>query len=323
MLILLVNLILCSVNCYTLMSSLLKMNELKSTSAINKVLFRKLIELYAPKIVPLFLVCNITYINVFGSRIVHLLDYYHQVYNQRKVKIKISVVIFIYNVVIGFCSMSHSLYPSKILNSIWYTYLYFILSLQDFMVWTVVAYYKYGTYQLLGQIYQNLINSKNDEIDAEDIIVRIQTLAKHNRKLNQLVSLLIIIFFILTGTFIVIMITIFLLDVASVYSIDYIPYTIFITVCFVCSVHITVKTDQLYNTISDILLTKYYLKAAQNSKTDLIESSKLYAKIFFRLSLYRKDFQLRIFDYIPLNYNFLLNFFLFIMSYILVIIQTN
>ena len=324
MLILILNVTMNFALCISLLSSLYGMNDLKSTHAIDKPLFRKLIYFYTPVIIPVFTIWNLIYYNLYGPNIVRLLDYYHKVYNKTKLKRFVSATFVSFHSILFASYINHGwseLNLSNPLKKILFISDCMIFSLQDYLVWVIVAYYKYGTYLLLVDIHQNLTNTST-QINENRILKQIQTLALHNHKLNQMVSQLIIVFFVLIGIFLVIVSTNFLLDTSKTHNYDYILFIGILLSSFIVAVHFSVKIDHTLNTINTVLQCKYNQSMTNKQINPSIDFSQ-HKSCLFQIPLYRKYFHLNLFDCITIDYTFCLSFAIFVFSITLIIIQTN
>ena len=325
MLILAVNVILNCVLCVSMLSSLFQLSDLKSTHAIDKPLFRKLIYFYTPVTSPICTIWNTILYIFYGPNIFRLLDCYHKVYSKTKLK-RIALAAFVsIHTILMISYINHGwndLNSSNPLETIVLLYDYIIFSLQDYLVWVIVAYYKYGTYLLLVDIHQNLTNTST-QINENRILKQIQTLALHNHKLNLMVSQLIIVFFVISGIFLVISVAGYVLDTSETYNLDYVLFMGVLFICYIVAVHFSVKIDHALNTINTVLQCKYNqsMTNKQNNPSSALKQHKSLCSL--QISLYRKYFHLNLFDCIAIDYTFCLHFALFIFSNILIIIQTN
>ena len=326
MLILVLNLILNCVISFNLINILFRLEDLKSTRAINKPLFRKIMKIYTTFISPVFSFSALIYFFVYGPTIFQLLDYYHKVYNNLKLKFSQLIAFILFNVIMMFSTIKHDLeelHSIKPLELLMYLYIYNIFLIHDYLIWAIVAYYKYGTYRLLCDIHHNLIHYSSTQFSEVDIFQTIQSLALHNHKLNQQISHLLLYFFCVNVTFTVIVFTVFLLEITDTYNYDYVIYMIIIFICFIVAVHFSNKTDMMLNTLDSTIRRRYLWSITKKNLNPFLRSGKHPVRCLFQISIYRKYFQLSLFDCITIDYNFVLCLIIFISSNILIIIQTN
>ena len=300
-----------------------QMEAIISTTALKKPLFRKILNLYTRFIAPFFSICNVCSFFFKGPKIIEQLDYYHMVYNANKLKIFIYLIISS-NYVLLFIIFTND-GTSTLSNpfaKIWETYVFYLFCSQDYLVWGIVAYYKYGTYHLLCDLHQNLISATS--LISEDVLYEtIQTLAHHNQKLNNLVSIFVFYFFIVNGTFLIITVTVFLLDKERIFQLDYTMYLMLLFGSFAFAIHFSMKADQMCTTINSVTLKRFHWNTKNGFENVQSKNQKQSNRILLQNCLYQKYFQLNLFDCATLDYNFILKFALFVCSYVLIIIQTN
>lgn len=322
MLIFAVNFALNGIICLRMVISPPKMNGLRTTIASSKPLFRKIMEFYPPIILPIMTIWFILFYFSYGPKIIKSLDYFHKVYNQNKKKQTLLTIWIVFNLYLLICFKKDTFYLTDPLKLCWRLYSFNIYSLHDFLVWGIVVYYKYGTYRLLCDTHYDLINSTCQIADRE-ILKTIQVLAQQNDKMNRIISIPIIAFFVLNGTFQIILISVALLDTIGNYNYDYTLYNWMLSICFVCSIHFSMKIDQMLTTIGNVLSDRSNWKIASQTESPPLALDQQPGKSLFQISLYQKYFQLKLFDCVTLDYNFILSYALFICSYVLIIIQTS
>ena len=291
--------------------------DLESSNAMIKPLFRLLIEFYSVSISIFYIIIIIHYF-INGFQIIQLLDYYHSLYNEKVMKRKILFIITLFHavVLIGFIQFPYDMFTiPKALMTIYSIY---ILSIYDYLVWSIVVYYKYGTYQMLDKLRQNIQN-KSMEISVQKTSKQIQSLALQNQKLNNIISIIVLIYLFLNGAYFTIVSAMFMSDMNNKKNYDTVLYMSMIFAFLLFTVHFTMKIDHLLQLINGILSEHYQKNILLNTLTNDINAGK----ILFQISLYRRHFNLNLFDCIVVNYNFILCYLLFLMSNVVIIIQTN
>ena len=300
------------------MTTIYDVEDLQSSNAMIKPLFQLLIELYLTVMLLIGFIFTIIHYSIYGFQLFQLLDYYHSLYNQKCMKRIILSIIIAFHVTIIICHIQVPFNKFTIPKTLMTMYSIYVLSMYDYLVWAIVVYYKYGTYQMLDKLRQNIQN-KSMQISIQKIAKQIQILALQNQKLNNVISIIVLIFLILNGTYYTIVTTMFMSDIGDKSNYDYIFYMTMIFVCLLFCVHFPMKIDHLLQLINGILSEQYQKNIFHNPLKNDISPGK----ILFQISLYRKYFQLNLFDCIVINYNFILCYVLFILSYVVIIIQTN
>ena len=290
---------------------------MRKTNALKKPLFRKLVILYYHFILPKWIIYSLLFYLIYGPEIIELLDFYNMEYRQTSKKLICFVLTIVCHIIflVDFLNYQLNFFKQNILNQLLKIYIMYIASLNDYLILAIVAYYKYGTLQLLNQIYQDQLRIYPN-IQETFVCQQIRLLAKHNRKLNHLISIEFWIFILAIGTCAQLLIGHTSLQLDLEYEFSFIIYMAFISVCFVCSIHFSMQIDQTLYNIREMLTENHWKTNSKKSKRD-------FCRYLFQVSLYRKDFQLNLFNCITIDYCFVMKFVLFIMSCNMIIIQTN
>ena len=290
------------------------------SNSFNRTLFPKLIRFYFIAFLPMWVILSMLYYFVHGPEILRLLDFFHFEYKKtsRKIISLCLVIIFHFVFILDYKSYQLEIFNKKnILESLFKLYLGYILVIPDYLILAIVAYYKYGTLQLLKQIYQDQLRIYPN-IQEAFVCQQILQLTQLNRQLNKLVSLLFLIFIIAFGTCILIVMCQSILEKNFFYDFSYQVYISFLFTCFIYPIHFSTQIDKTLYNISQ-LLSKYHWKTFDCKNT----AKCCVGRYLFQASIYRNDLQLNLFENITFDYSFIVKFVVFIMCYVLIIIQTN
>ena len=320
MFILLVNIVLISIVTYNLKDTISSIDTLRGSSAFTKPLFKKLVELYFKYFLPIGSNFCMLYYAVYGPVIIQLLDFYHVQFNRRSAYVIYIVMVILFHIAYLFEFIQYKLIFftfEKYHEFVFKTYTGYITSVSDYLILAIATYYKYGTYQLLNSVYQGQFEIFPN-INEDFICEQIRLVAKQNRKLNKLISILYFNFFIVLGLCYQIVVSLLSLEFSPDFDLSFIFYMSLLFVCIVYPIHFSRQIEKTMYNISQ-LLSDYHWRTF-----DCKKSTKGGAgRYLFQASIYRNDLQLNLFDCITLNYSFIVKFIVFIMSYNMIIIQTN
>lgn len=324
MLILFVNVMLNLLVIYKLFT-MFNIEHYKEYSTFNKPLFKMMVQIYVPTILPVLCTIGIVHFFFIGPELIQLLDIYHHVYNNRKSKLIVLLLIICFNInfIVCFFPLIVSLISEPKIQ-LFDLYGYYVLSIHDFIFWSIIFYYKYGTYRTLTNLHQYLSEKLpifNVDDYSKNIPELIERLAQNNRCLNKLLSICLLIFFVCNGAFYLITISLLLMQ-NIIY--DFVINMILVFCCLLCCVHITKQADYSLREIGQ-LLSKYQWKLYIHSygTHKLVPFGTKPGKVIFQYSIYREYFQLKLFDCLIFDQQFVLYFVIFIMTNVLIIIQTN
>lgn len=321
-LILVVNLYVNASIIYTYLTEMYNSGSLEDSTAVNKPLYQMLMKIYLPYMLPIFNALQMIYYFLLGPEILRQLDCYHLVYNRRNAKRCFYSLIVIYHIMFGVCFIKSTrrFLSNKITLSKYYSV--YLLCMNKFLIWAIVAYYKYGTYQILFNIHQYLqnklpMNMKEYEVNIPELI---RQLAQNNKLLNQKISILILLFFILYGTFSVIVICLILIGRNIP---ELVLYISLIFVSFVLSVRFCTKINLMIDAICEHILRYQWELSSRSTRRKIVPTGNFPGKILFQISLYRDQFELKLFDCVTLDISFVIKFVAFIAVNVVIIIQTN
>ena len=325
MLIFLVNIMLNLSTYFDIFTLLFDMEDMNQTQAIKKPLFLKLIQFYSSILLPTATCACLIYYFLFGWKIIQLLDFYHQIYNRKSMKILSLLLLIIFHYVFLSDYILYQLKSFKqkpVGEALQKSYSVYMVTIVDFLVWTIAVIYKYGTYFMLNELYKKLCLEKTKP--KLFYLQQIVLLAEHNRKLNRLLSITILTFFLINGPSYLITVTLLMLDYYESYHYNYYIYMTILLICTIIPIHITEKILKTLDDIYDILLYQHW-KIERNlfpiqCKMKLEKFSK---QTIYEMNFYQKDFKLNLFDCLALDYKFLLKFAVFIITNVVIIIQTN
>ena len=315
-----VNIMLILIILFNLKDTVSNFNTTVKKISFKRTLFPKLIQLHYIIFLPVWIILSIFNYFVYGPEIMRLLDFFYVEYKKMSRKIIVIVLVIIFHIVfiLDYVNYQLEVFNKKnILKSLFKLYLGYIVIAPDYLILAIVAYYKYGTLQLLKQTYQDQLRIYPN-IQEAFVSQQIRLLAQLNRKLNKLISLLFLIFILVIGTSFQIAVCQSLLENKLFYDVNFFIYMAYLFVCFIYTIHFSTQIDKIMYNISQ-LLSEYHWKTYNCRKS----TKGCVGRYLFQASIYRNDFQLNLFDCITMDYNFLMKFVAFIMSYNMIIIQTN
>ena len=322
MLFLSVNVLLIVTVSFNLKTTLSCFDTTKKSNSFKRTLFPKLIRLHYNIFLPMWINLSLFYYFVYGPEILGSLDFFYVEYKKTSRKIISLVLVVLFHIVfiLDYVNYQLEMFNKKcILESLFKLYLGYILVIPDYLILAIVAYYKYGTLQLLKQIYQDQLRIYPN-IQEAFVCQQIRLLAQLNRKLNKLTSLLFLIFILVIGTNYQIAVCQTTLENDVLYDANFFIYLSFLFACFIYTIHFSIQIDKTMYNISQ-LFSKYHWKTLDCSSKSSTKDGV--GRYLFQASIYRNDLQLNLFDCITLDYSFIVKFVVFIMSYNLIIIQTN
>ena len=320
MLILSVNVVLIVTVIFNLTDTVSSFKIMNSTKSFNRTLFPKLIRFYYIFFLPMWIIFSMFYFFTYGPEILRLLDFFYVEYKKTSRKIICMVLVIIFHIVFILDYSEYQLEifnKNRILESLFKLYLGYILIAPDYLILAIVAYYKYGTLQLLKQTYQDQLRIYPN-IQEDFVCQQIRLLAQLNRKISKLTSVLFLIFIIALGTCFQIVVCQTILENNLFYDFSFVIYITFQFACFIYTIHFSTQIDKTMYNISQ-LLSKYHWRTynCKNSTKGCV------GRYLFQASIYRNDLQLSLFDCITLDYSFIVKFVAFILCYIMIVIQTN
>ena len=327
MLILSVNVLLNLIVVFYLKGALDSINAMNVLSAWRKPLFHKLTEIYMDFLLPAGIISFLILYFLYGSQIIQLLDYYHLVYNCVPMKIVSIFLVLIFHYI--FISENIDSYLnieiwSNTIDAFMKLATLYIIIIPDYLTLIIVAYYKYGTYSIMKDIHRELIRNL-PKIQLYEIFIykQVRLLAGQNRKLNQMISLFLFNFFLINCASFIITFTVISLEMENAIFYGYFSYMAILFSGLIYSIHISMKINQTLKMICQLLLRYQWKINSQFGKYKLTPNSKCPGQVLYQMKLYRNDFDLNLFDCVKLDYEFLLNFVVFIISNVTIIIQTE
>ena len=299
-----------------------EINSMSKTPSMRKPLLTSLVNVYMPYVVPFGSSLNAFYYLLYGPTIIQLLDYYHVVYKSK------NMMALFFLLAISQCVLSVWCFQSTIFHSSRFDFLrlysVYFMSAHDYLIWAILSYHKYGTYRLLvdlrDYLHKSMANINNEEFNIV-VLQKIRLLSKQNIKINRLMSLLIMNYLILNGTYCLLALSSSLLNSANI------RYFLYISLSFISLAHSIYFCCVIDQTLTNInyLFSEYQWKFANRKHLLSVQQSTTNetGKLLFFISVYRKDFSLKIFDCFTMDFDFFKNLLLFIMLYSVIIIQTN